>query len=447
MLMFQPAVAFQLGSGILEMFPRTVLVFIAGRVEPARSSVILAGFGQCLVLQGILVALVVGAVTGALNTLCSKAYGGKRYHEMWMCIQASTLILLVVTPVMGTVLLFGERLLLAMGQDAEIAAIAGVLLRFQLVELPLTTASSMLRTTLQSQNITRPQLLATIVSWVICLPLAYLLGLTLSLGYIGIPVALAFNPLIKFLLMLPVLRTTHEFRTTWPGWRPKEAARWVPRVMRLSLPMALMLVFQNLGFSVMSLMTGWLPSPAVMMAADSIYMSTAGLALLAPNAVMSVGIVRIGNALGAGHARRAALASRVVVVVCVGMLALLPTARLYMAASTPDEDAIREAMLVFRSLLVLIPLTGFSISLLSVFMAAGKQKLGAQLSCLLQFGVATPVSYWLGIRLDCGLVGIWIGNLVGTLAFGIVGGAWWMHVRWDALARERERRIGTWSRH
>ncbi|GLD97666.1 hypothetical protein PINS_up006356 [Pythium insidiosum] len=423
------------------MFPNMLAIMLIGNIDPENSALILAGYGQSDVIQGIIANVLLGAVVGSLSTLCSQAYGGKRYQEMWMFIQASMLMFLAALPALMTALLFGERMLLAMGQDAAIAAVAGKLFRLQLVQMPLDAVFMMLQMVLQAQNITRPLLPATIVAWSICLPLAYFLGSTLSLGYMGVSAALALTAGIKFLVMLPALRSTDEFLTTWPGWKLKEAAQLVPRVLKLSLPMAFLLTFQTLDFSVMSLMAGLLPNPAVMVTADSIYMATISMAFLAPSAIMMVGIVRIGNALGAGQAKRASLASRVVIGMCVGaatigMLVLIPVSPKFARTVTPDEEAIKVAMHIFRSLIVLIPLMGLSFGLLSVFIAAGKQMLSAKLSFLLQFGVGMPLAYVAAMHLHGGLLGVWIGNLMGTIVFVIASVTWWMNVSWSKLAHE-----------
>ncbi|KAJ0389598.1 hypothetical protein P43SY_011412 [Pythium insidiosum] len=69
-------------------------------------------------------------------------------------------------------------------------------------------------------------------------------------------------------------------------------------------------------------------------------------------------------------------------------------------------------------------------------MAAGKQMLSAKLSFLLQFGVGMPLAYVAAMYLHGGLLGVWIGNSVGTLAFVIAGGIWLHNVSWVQLSHE-----------
>ncbi|KAI3986426.1 hypothetical protein MKX01_037708 [Papaver californicum] len=68
----------------------------------------------------------------ALDTLCGQSYGGKQYHMLGIHMQRGMLVLLLVSVPLAFVLANTGRILIAVGQDPEISAEAGVYARYMI---------------------------------------------------------------------------------------------------------------------------------------------------------------------------------------------------------------------------------------------------------------------------------------------------------------------------
>jgi multidrug resistance protein, MATE family len=66
-------------------------------------------------------------MASALETLCGQSYGAKQYHMLSIYLQRSWIILTVTAICLLPMFVFTEPLLRLLGQDAEIAKVAGVI--------------------------------------------------------------------------------------------------------------------------------------------------------------------------------------------------------------------------------------------------------------------------------------------------------------------------------
>ncbi|CAN6344272.1 unnamed protein product [Urochloa humidicola] len=66
-------------------------------------------------------------MASALETLCGQSYGAKQYHMLGIYLQRSWIILVACSVILLPVYIFTEPLLIALGQDPKISAVAGTI--------------------------------------------------------------------------------------------------------------------------------------------------------------------------------------------------------------------------------------------------------------------------------------------------------------------------------
>ncbi|BAH95497.1 Os12g0125900 [Oryza sativa Japonica Group] len=66
-------------------------------------------------------------MASALETLCGQSYGAKQYHMLGIYLQRSWLVLFCCAVILLPVYIFTTPLLIALGQDPEISAVAGTI--------------------------------------------------------------------------------------------------------------------------------------------------------------------------------------------------------------------------------------------------------------------------------------------------------------------------------
>ncbi|KAG1703978.1 hypothetical protein DVH05_006984 [Phytophthora capsici] len=436
------AVAFPMMLAVmLEMFPDLALSMMMGHTDVARSTEILAGYQLSSLMQMMIIGGLIMGLSSAIDTMCSHAFGAKRMVELWRITQAAAIVYLLCLPLITLILCSGKPMLVAMGQDPDISDIAGQLLLASLLLVPFCIMYAVMKSALQAQNIVFPFVLASLVSFILSTIAAYVLAFHTPLGYIGVALGSPIGWLLKVMMVFPVVLRNQVFVESWPGWDWSEAWARVPAIGRLGVSSVLMMTFQMVGFSFISLLAGMLPNADVLIAANGIFVSIISLAFMPLLGICIAGAIRMGNALGAGQARRARLISFIVMSaslsvsgVAAGIVAYVGAS--YAGAFTPNVETTSVAADLIKELLPLLPLLGFAFGMQSVFRACGKQLLCAQLNFVSLFVLGVPLGLVFAIQFDAGIAGLWAGNMAGTIVFAVAGVLWLRSTSWEKMAHE-----------
>lgn len=426
-------------AGLLDILPDMVLTMMAGHLSVTKSTQYLAALSLSSLFQVFITDGIVNGFSSAMDTLCSQSFGGNRTKELWMFAQAGFVLYLICLPFMAAVLLSGKSVLLTLGQDPEIAAIAGTMLIASSVAIPFDMGYATMKSALQAQNIAWPFMLASLLGWVVSGVSAYLLAYHTSLGIVGIAMASPISWCVKMLVLAPVLLKNQVFLDSWPGWRLKEALALVPKVSKLGFSSSLMVVSQMIGYGSISLLAGLLPNASVMISANGIFVSLLALSVVPLMSFCIATAIRIGNSLGAGQARRATLLSRVVLVSSFGisllaMMVMSLVAKPYASSFTSNEEATREAARLIHTLVPMVPLLGLMLGLQGIFRACGKQMLCAQFNFLFLFVFGMPFGLVLALKFDEGVMGLWLGHALGLMLFLAAGFFWLSRLSWHQMA-------------
>ncbi|GMF29124.1 unnamed protein product [Phytophthora fragariaefolia] len=436
------AVAFPMMLAVmLEMFPDLALSMMMGHTDEAHSTQILAAYQLSNLVQMLIIGGLIMGLSSAIDTMCSHAFGAKKMAELWRITQAATVVYLMCLPFIVVVLCSGKPMLVALGQDPDIAEVAGKLLLVSLLLVPFCIMYAVMKSALQAQNIVVPFVTASLVSFIVSSIAAYFLAFHTPLGYIGVALGSPIGWLLKVVMVLPVVLRNRVFVESWPGWDWREAWARVPSIGRLGASSVLMMTFQMVGLSFISLLAGMLPNAEVLVAANGIFVSVIGLAFMPLLGICIAGAIRMGNALGAGQARRARLISHIVMSaslsvsgVAAGIVAYISAP--YARAFTTNAEVTSVATDLIKEMIPLLPLLGFAFGMQSVFRSCGKQLLCAMLNFVCLFVLGVPLGLVFAIQFDAGIAGLWAGNMAGTILFAVAGVCWLRSISWEKMAHE-----------
>ncbi|KAJ0400393.1 hypothetical protein ATCC90586_011518 [Pythium insidiosum] len=429
---------------VTEYLPQTLLTMMVGRSDAEHSTQILAGTSLTNLFQLLLVQSMLMGIGSAVDTVCSQAYGGKRLVELWLFSQAGLIVYLLYMPFVSLLLLNANPILLLLGQPPTIAAIAAKLLVLNFVCLPFAIVFSVAKSALQAQNIVQPFMTVSIISWGVSLPIAYVLGFHTSLGYVGVLLSTVVNAVVKALAILPIVIRNDTFRSAWPGWQWRRALSLVPQVARLGASSVLMVLFQSSSSGFIQLLAGLLPNAATVMSANSIFSTMMMFVFMPLMGICIAAAVRIGNALGAGQARRASLIGTIamvaaLVVATLGLLVFVFIAPSYARSFTTNTSAVEETLRLFRSQWVIIPLQGFTFGIQGILRGTGRQWVCALLKFIFLLVCGVPLGFVLARHLQLNLIGLWMGHTLGTLGFAVAGTVWVCRLPWVSMALEARR--------
>ncbi|MCX7864490.1 MAG: MATE family efflux transporter, partial [Novosphingobium sp.] len=336
-------------ANLLQMAVYAIDVIFVARLGPvalAAASLSVSFFG--LLVWGItglasavapLIAAELGRHTGSIREV-------RRYMRMafWLAGMAGLAAMLACG--------FGEEIMLATGQQPEVAAQGGEFLNIlRWAAIPMVVAS-LLRIFVSALG---RALIATAIT-ALALGINALGNYALVFGNLGAPAlglagsAIASNitaaaTVIAYLLVIGMDRHMRRFRLLGNFWR----SDWdrLLRIIRIGLPIALTVVAEGGLFGSAAFLMGRIG--AIELAAHTIALQVASIAFQVPFGIGQAATIRVGfhfgarNAVAAGHAGWAALAVAAGFM-CLSASLMLATPRLILSAYVDPQAADNAAM-------------------------------------------------------------------------------------------------------
>jgi MATE family multidrug resistance protein len=386
-------------------------------------------------------------LSSALDTLCSQAYGAKRFDKIGVYFQAGFLVVgTCFVPIFLLNWYSGEFLLLV-GQDPEVSRLAQRFSRWAVLGVPFVFLYKLLRKVLQAQNIMKPLVAIAAASAVVNAASGYLLTYHTSMGFEGIALSRSLGNIALPLMLVPYFSyRPHHLTQWWQGWHLHEALAHVALFLRLGVPGALMMTMEWWAFEMLTLMAGALPDAVVSVSAHAVQVNVNNMIYMVFWGLAVAANVRIGNCLGANAPQQAKTACKVAQMLTLALSAVFAVAMYVFRGVLPslflvDRDSIERSA---RLLAVWAPfevLDGQNTVLQGVFRGLGKQKVAATVSAVAYYACGIPVAALLGFRFAWGVEGLWLGFGFGvamsvTLLLGMLLGRW----SWSELAEDAQKR-------
>jgi len=357
---------------------------------------------------------------GALETLCSQAYGAKNYRAVGIVLQRSLLFTITLAALVATIWSQAEKLLRFLGQDPAISAAAARYLHWSIPALFFVGCGDCLKRYLTAQNCVAPATVASIMAVVVAPLVNWILIVKWGEGLYGAAMAANVAQGVPFIVM--VLWTMHREASmkaaaspeqTWHGWS-QEALRGWGEYLRLAGPSAAMVCLEWSTFEACVILAGWLEDPEQNVAVMGLLLNISGLLYMLPTGLGSATSVRVGNALGAGLPRAAKRAAYVAfgmvlltqIVLAMGTLASRNTAAYLF---TDDKDVASAAAKIFPIMAWCVLGDGVNSTVGGVLRGAGRQELGAMFNLVAYWVLGLPLAGFLAFKMNLGVIGLWIG--------------------------------------
>lgn len=194
------------------------------------------------------------------------------------------------------------------------------------------------------------------------------------------------------------------------------------RLLRLSIPSGLQLLFEIGAFSVALIMMGWISEDAL--AAHQIAINIAATAYMTATGIAFSGAIRVGNAVGLGSMQKLRLASNVsyalvTLLMTITMLIILIFNEQLISIYIQDQAIIKLA----KPLLVIAAVFQLSDGIQAVALGnlrgISDVKIPAYITFVAYWLISLPVGYVFAFQFNLGASGIWYALLIG-LSFAAV---------------------------
>jgi MATE family multidrug resistance protein len=371
-------------------------------------------------------------IVSAVAPLAAQAYGAREPRMVRRALRVGLWAAVILGAPLTLVQLWGDELLIALGQSPENAALAGRYLSGIAWCVIPSWFFIALRNFMGAVNRPEPALWITLVA----IPSNGLLAYALIYGAFGLPALdllgaglattlISIGMCIAAIWICYTRRPYRKYRVLGRWWR----GDWVlmRRLIIVGAPISGSFLLEYGVFAAAAQLMGWIGTVAL--AAHQIALQIAAIMFMVPFGIGMAATVRVGHAVGRGDAagtRRAGFSAILLGVVFMAAMTLLvaltrhviPLAFLGRAAPEPQTVALAASLLVLCA---------------SFFIADGIQTIAAGALRGLNDTrvplVFAGVSFWLigftgcwlfGFTLGLGAYGIWIGLSLGIACYAVL---------------------------
>jgi MATE family multidrug resistance protein len=325
---------------------------------------------------------------------------------------------------------WSQPILLAMGQEPGIAAMAGGYLRVAgwglFPALLVMALKSYLAALERTQAVLWIAVMAAAVNGLANYALIFGHWGAPELGLLGAAIASVTTQVASLLAVVAyAIRALPAHDLFRRLWRPD--TEMLGRVFRLGVPIGLTSLSEISLFAASAVMMGWLG--AVPLAAHGIALQLASATFMVHLGLSNAATVRAGNAYGRRDrvvmARGAAVVTVLSLAVSVLTIILFLTApeallSLFMEADDPDRPQI---LLIGTGLLAMAALfqlvDGAQVMALGLLRGVQDTAVPMVIAVLAYWAVGLPASYVFGFMLDMGGIGVWMGLVLGLACAGV----------------------------
>ncbi|SDR32474.1 MATE family efflux transporter [Pseudovibrio sp. Tun.PSC04-5.I4] len=369
----------------------------------------------------------------AVMPLASRAEGKGDVRSVRRASRMGLWISFIYTTLAMVVLWNGESILLALGQEQKVSAIAASYLRIVQWSMYPSLFVMALRSFLTSIERSQIVLWATVVSALLNGALDYVL----VFGYYGFPklgilgagiasVGTAFASCVILIAYVLWEEKSQKYEVFVRFWRADWPAFF--EILRLGWPISLMLVAEVGLFAAAALMMGWIGT--LELAAHGIAGQLSGIAFMIPLGFANAAVVRVGMALGRNEVDGITRAAWVAIIwaIIIGILGAIlflaiPEVLLgfYLDSSNPDAlEVIRIGVPLVLIAAIYMVVDGIQVVAGGVLRGLSDTRVPMVIAIVGYWVIGVPLSYVMAFVFDWGPAGIWVGLASGLFVTGIL---------------------------
>ncbi|KAG8348905.1 putative membrane transporter protein [Trypanosoma vivax] len=375
-------------------------------------------------------------ISGALETLLSHEYGMNPNSKMYgVYTQRMFLLLLIVYLLLTPAILFTDRLLIAIGQQAEVVCFTGEFCRFAVWGCFFCTMLEMIRRYFACQGMGTSLSVGLILAAALFPPI--LIGCVKLMGYTGIGVGWTLLMMLTCGGLVLYLIVTKKYTNTWSGWSDAAFHDW-GHITRLAIPSMCMMLSEWVALEVNTICAGF--GTKEELAAFGVSTQVSGMCWSIASGTYMAASVMVGTAIGEGRpllARRAACFCLIIslVISLVNVTVIVSTQNYFLLLFTHDEQVIAIIKSMIKYMVVYHIFDVFQSCMMGVLRGCGMQKQGAIVIFIIYSFLGVPLGIVLFFFSDLGIQALWLGPTVGVtlVGFPIYLYIYMYYIKWELL--------------
>lgn len=311
-----------------------------------------------------------------------------------------------------------DKILVLMGQEPEIAMLAG---RYAIWLIPALLANPFLQSLVryfQVQNLMLPIFLSSCAALCLHIPLCWTLLFKAELGIIGAAISAGSAFWFNVILLGAYMRYSSKCEKS-RALIFQDIFLSIKEFFSYGLPSALMLCLEWWSAELLILMSGLLPDATLETSVLSVCLTTTALHFFIPYGIGAAASTRVSNELGAGNPRAARL-SVIVAMLIAGVETIIVGTALFCCRHifgylfSNDKQIVNCLAEMIPLLCISVILDSIQAVLSGVARGTGWQHIGAYINLGAFYVVGIPISAVLCFVLNLKAKGLWIGLLAGA---------------------------------
>lgn len=394
--------------------------FMVGRIgaEPLAASALANGLFFLIMVLGI-------GMSHAITALVAIARGENKEEECGVVVRQGLLVNMTFAIIMSLLTFIAAKMVVYLNQDIRVAELTESYLSILSLSILPFMLFQTYRQFVEGLSDTKTPMyiaiLANIVNvfgnWVLIFGN---IGFP-ALGLNGAGFATLITRSFMGIAMMAMVIFSNKYKTYDPNLRFK-SINWImiKKIIRIGLPSGLTYSLEVSAFAFAAIIIGWLGSASL--AAHQIAINLASISYMVVLGISAAATIRVGNALGSKNLQNVKLAGYSAI--SLGLMFMSITAILFILLHEylptlyiDDVEVIKLA----SSLLIIAALFQLSDGVQAVGLGVLKGitdvKIPMLITLVAYWLIALPIGYVLGFQFEMGIIGVWVGLLIGlTLA-------------------------------
>jgi len=376
----------------------------------------------------------------ALDPVMSQAVGAGDEGSITRNMQRGVILAVALTIPTGIAYTFAEPVLLACGQDPELAGLATDYIWTLIPSILPFYLFQIMRTTMQAYHRTAPVVWTILVANLVNVFLnwALIFG-NLGADAMGVQGSAIATLGSRWLMLVVVLFAGRK--QIWVHLAPWSRRAFeiaaLRRLVRVGAPIGAQIVLEFGAFGMTLMWMGWIHVPGLAeysaLAGHQVAINLASMTYMFPLGLSSATGVRVGNGIGRGDisgARWSALIALVLAAILMGIFALIfvlfPEPLTALFTENPDVGASQICILLLPIAAVFQVMDGVQVVSLGALRGVADTKAPMIINLVGFWVIGIPAGYWFAFGLGGGPEGLWWGLTVGltVVAVALVARVW-----------------------
>ena len=378
-------------------------------------------------------------IANGLTPLVGKAYGEKDFTELKSLFKYGFYTITITGLIIAGIMLLAANVIPYLGQEPRVVELA--VPYYYIISFSMIPYMVFLSYKQFADGMTKTKPGMTII--IICNIANVILNYLLIYGKYGFPelglngaaiatlisramMAICFIFYMQYNTFLK--QFVHNFSSILPTFDKPKA------IMKLGIPTGFQYVLEVGAFASSVVMTGWLGAKSL--ASFQIVMSICGLTYLMSGGVANASTVRISNLIGEGKLKkvRVAGASAFIMVIsfmAIASIVLILGRHFFPSLYITEFEVIEVASKLILAAAIFQIMDGTQVTAMGSLRGMQDVKIPTYIAMLAYWVLMLPVTYFLGIYMELGVVGIWYGFIVG-----LFGAALGLFIRYEYVSRK-----------